>query len=262
MQSSSETGNESVKKTGKNEGSKGDAPHTPEKPRPPPKSESPKAASINYEVLRYDSISNAILSQCATLFGEHYGVWGANGYKPGERVKLGRHRLKSQWLFDKNCFVVLARKQTGELVGHAFVCRFLWGAGFASWITQLVVAANERRQGIASTLCNMAYHPHDLASGLVSSHPFAVRALERARDRRCSPSLISKHAAGLIAASGIPYVQGCPLQLGEERSIIETKFFVDHTEVNNFLAEEEDWQMGPLKDGEEFFAFVFKDTQE
>ena len=86
--------------------------------------------------------------------------------------------------------------------------------------------------------------------------------MERARDSRCSPSLISKHAAGLIAASGIPYDQGCPLRHSEEGSIIETTFFVDHTEVNKLLAEEEDWQMGPLNDGEEFFAFVFKDTQE
>ena len=92
-----ETGMESTKKTGGNEGSKGDAPHTPEKPRPPRKSGSSKAASINinYEVLRYDSISDAILSQCATLFGEHYGVWGAKGCKPGEHVKLGPQRLKT-----------------------------------------------------------------------------------------------------------------------------------------------------------------------
>ena len=258
MQSSLETGTESTKKAGGNKSIEDDAPRSPKKPGPPHKRKSPpKAALINYEVLRYESISEALLSQCATLFGDHYGVWGANGRKPGERVKLGPRRLKSQCLFDKNCFVVLARKQNGELVGHAFVCRFPWGDGFASWITQLVVSTDERGQGIASSLCNYAYDPHDLASGLASSHPFAVRALERARGSRCSPSLIAKHAAGFIASSGIPYVRDCPLRLSDEGSIIDTKFFVDHTEANALLAKEEHWQMGPLNDGEEYYAFIF-----
>ena len=88
---------------------------------------------------------SAQLKECAALFGKHYGVWGPKGHKPGERVKLGAQRLKDQCLFNSNCSVALAKTQSRQLVGHAFVCRFPWGDGFASWITQLVVAADEKR---------------------------------------------------------------------------------------------------------------------
>lgn len=86
---------------------------------------------INIEVLQAQSVSDALLSQCAALFGDHYGLWGERGLKPGVHVKMGAARLKKQCLFNKDCSVVLARKQTGELIGHAFVCRFPWGNGFA-----------------------------------------------------------------------------------------------------------------------------------
>jgi len=94
----------------------------------------------------------------------------------------------------------------------------------------------------------------------VSSHPHAVRALERAKSKSCDPKEISKHAESLITASGITYVQGCPLVLSADCSVINTHFFVDHTEVNELLNKESDWKLGPLNDGEEFFAFVFAES--
>ena len=52
-------------------------------------------------------------------------------------------------------------------------------------------------------------------------------------------------------------MKDCRLQIDADQAIIDTTFYVDHSEVNSFLEKEEDWHMGPLKDGEEFFAFVF-----
>jgi hypothetical protein len=97
------------------------------------------------------------------------------GIKSGHGV-CAKH-LQDQSLFDETCSVVLAKKTSGELVGHAFVCRFAWGGGFASWITQLVVSTPGRGQGITSRLCAAAWDPHDKASGLFSSHPFAINEI-------------------------------------------------------------------------------------
>lgn len=94
---------------------------------------------INIEVLQAQSVSDALLSQCAALFSDHYGLWGEKGLQPDVHVKMGPARLKKQCLFNKDCSVVLGRMQTGELVGHAFVCRFPWGNGFAAWVAQFVV---------------------------------------------------------------------------------------------------------------------------
>jgi hypothetical protein len=60
-----------------------------------------------------------------------------------------------------------------------------------------------------------------------------------------------------VAASGIPYVKGKKLIMSGTTAIIDTQFFVDHTEVNDLLGKQEDWKLGPLEDGQEFFAFVF-----
>ena len=88
----------------------------------------------------------------------------------------------------------------------------------------------------------------------------AVRALERAKGKRCNPTLISKHAHSLVAASGIPYVQNCPLHLSDGGAVVNTRFFVDHEEVDDLVRKEEDWRLGPLQEGEEFCAFVFEEV--
>jgi len=134
-----------------------------------------------------------------------------------------------------------------------------WKDGFACWIIQLVVASPVRRQGIATKLCQMASDSNDAAVGLVSSHPYTIRALERAMQSTCRPSIIATHAASLVQASGIPCVQDCPLRLGEEGCSIDTQSFVYHTKLNVLLSKEKEWQLGPLNEGEEFFAFVFRE---
>lgn len=145
-----------------------------------------------------------------------------------------------------------------ELVGHAFVTTFKYGDyGAVSWITQLVVSVNYRSHGIAGRLCRLGWASckNDFACGLVTSHPHAVRALERATVRLCDMDGVKQHAAGLIAASGIPYVQGCTVADCK----IDTQFHVDHTEINEFIRQEKNWMLGgkDLPDGKEFFAFTF-----
>lgn len=62
-------------------------------------------------------------------------------------------------------------------------------------------------------------------------------------------------ATALVAASGIPYVQGKQVDL-EGRCVMQTEFYVDHSEVDGLAAAEEDWRLGKLEEGEEYFAFA------
>ena len=150
-----------------------------------------------------------------------------------------------------------------EIIGHAFATTFNYpNYGNVTWITQLVVSSSYRRNGIATRLCRLAWatkepSAEDFACGLVTSHPHAVRALERATGRVCDKAGAEQHAVGLIAASGIPYVQGCTVN----DSKIDTQFYVDHTEINKIVREQQrNWVLGDLPDGKEFFAFTFGKT--
>jgi hypothetical protein len=146
----------------------------------------------------------------------------------------------------------------GILVGYAYQCRFPFHAGFGSWITQLVVHSEFRHRGIAKKLISMAWDEKCVAWGIVTSHPFAVRALEKITGFVCELKLIAQHAGAFVEAAGIPYVDSSRLCITESKSVIDTQYFVDHEEVNKLVSLESDWNLGTLNDGEEFFAVVFR----
>jgi hypothetical protein len=233
------------------------------------------------------SVPDQLVEQCASLFSRDYGVWGAKGPsgKAGKPVTLSSKRVREQCLFnDSTCFLAVALVND-RVVGHAFYTRFWFeplkgvqsmnpcdlqfynhamAAGHACWITQLCVDKNFRNQGIAKRLCGMVWAADDdVASGLITSHPYAVRALEAATGERCQVAAIREHASALISASGVPYVQ--KLVLESKGVTINTNFFVDHSEINLLIDQEikrtDDgrfpWELGTLPDGHEFFAFTF-----
>ena len=215
--------------------------------------------SLVYSHLPFEAINPHILEECAQLFSSHYGIWSPQGRHPRERIKLSPSRIQHQCLFDSSrCSLATARTLDGGLVGHAFLCRFPFHDGFANWITQLVVHSDFRHRGIAKKLCSMAWDEKCLAWGIVSSHPFAVRALEKMTGFVCDLKLIAQYAESLVQAAGIPYVHATRLRIAESKSVVDTEYFVDHGQVNQLVSMETDWRLGTLNDGEEYFAFVFR----
>ncbi|GLC38903.1 hypothetical protein PLESTM_000794300 [Pleodorina starrii] len=163
---------------------------------------------------------------------------------------------RAQYLFNTETCDLVVAKIGDELIGHVFVTKFEYpGHGSVCWITQVVVSASHRSHGIGSRLCRIAWSSctNDFACGLVSSHPHAVRALECATERLCDLDAITEHAAGLIEASDIPYMQNRRVV----QHTVDTQFYVDHTEVNQLIKKQVNWTLGELADGHEFFAFTF-----
>jgi hypothetical protein len=160
-----------------------------------------------------------------------------------------------------NVVCVLLRHAFARMtVLFAFVCNSQQGE--VSWITQLVVHLDWRKRGIAKQLCRLACgtRNHYFVCGLVSSHPYAARALEGATMRRCDRNLALQHAQELINYSGIPYIKGKDLCFDDGRCLIDTQFPVDHSGVDHILLTIDNWQLGPLDDNKEFFAFTFATT--
>jgi GNAT superfamily N-acetyltransferase len=103
-------------------------------------------------------------------------------YRPlirtGHQVKMGKDRLRAQYLpKDAICSYVRVTVD-GHLAGNAFACRWKYNNRTVCWITQLVVHRDYRERGLAVGLLNELKDNDDIY-GLVSSHPAACVAAAR-----------------------------------------------------------------------------------
>ncbi|CAF2091461.1 unnamed protein product [Rotaria magnacalcarata] len=243
----------------------------------------------SYTYIQCSFVTDQILERCSILFNNNYGIWGDdaplhsnNALKADARVKLGIKRLREMMLFNDRCFLVIGEIRSFdnnqfELIGYTFCTSAKYDRlnGDAIWITQLVVGASYRGQGVAGTLLSMAKNSiaDAVIIGLVSSHPHAVIALSNACN--CVPidlKFIADHAEDVIRACNVPYLSQAqlvgsifnsqPLLTNNQQpvSLAKTDFFVDHKEVLAALEHIRDrWILGPLLDGHEFFV-VFPAT--
>ena len=88
---------------------------------------------------------------------------------------------------------------------------------------------------------------------MATSHPHAVRALEKSVGKKCEAETIIRHAKEVIIACGVDYVKKGVYSGG---CTINTKFDVDHTEINQLIASDDEWELGKVKEGEEFLVFL------
>ncbi|MDR2171350.1 MAG: GNAT family N-acetyltransferase [Planctomycetaceae bacterium] len=218
----------------------------------------------------FSSNNDKLLEECAALFSAHYGKWSTNSScLAGQNVRLSKNRIR-EWLKNPNSAVYMARNK-GELIGYAIVVRLnIPQHGIASWVTQLVVHTNYRNQDVAKNILYSIWgFSDDFAWGLVSSNPYAVRALEKATRRRCNPSIIKKHVKKLLDACDgqVSYVHADIEKLVDcNTSKINTEFFVDHSAIDSMLQNVTtngvEWQLGQLDEGWEWFAFTFKEQKQ
>ena len=210
------------------------------------------------------SIDDALLSQCAQLFSQHYGVWSSSATTPlvpQSRVRMNLVRMRTNLLFNDTCGVAVYRER-GVVLGQAFFCTFaVPELGDVRWITQLVVSSEHRRRGIAEMILNAAMfrRNHLFAAGLVSSHPAAIRALEAAAGARVSSATNLSYAERIHSHCSVPYLQHALLVVSEQQCSVDTHFFVDHTEVLAILDKHrqqrpDQWVLGELREGWEYFA--------
>ena len=147
-------------------------------------------------------MENPNLSQeMSELYSNHYGFWGKTSEKSGQRIKLSRRNIE-KWLKNPNSYVATARKESGGLIGYAVAIKKSKNKTnndkIISWITQLVVHSNYRRRKIGKTLLFSFWgFSDDYAWGIMSSNPYAIRALEKATIRRVNPKMIKRRESTL-----------------------------------------------------------------
>src|ERR1039457_1739286 len=192
-----------------------------------------------YSWLPGSLVQPTLLEDLSALYSAHYGTWSRRAPKrAGEPVRLSSGRIQ-ELLAPRDSKVALATLD-GELVGYAIAIQTnIPKYGFVSWVTQLVVHEEHRRNDVGKTLLfsiwNFSSH---FAWGLITANPYAVRALEKATRRRSVPSRIARNQEKLlrVALGNVPYVNSeTERQITAEASRLNTTFFLDHAELPAML---------------------------
>lgn len=226
--------------------------------------------TIQYEWIPGPWITTLHLDLCSALYSNHYGTWSEHApYSAGKRVRLSPGMLQ-KWIASPDTNLVIA-KNGDQLVGYAIaVTTKVPRYGVVSWVTQLVVHEDFRREGVAKTLLFSCwtFSSHS-CWGLVTANPYAVRALEKATRRRCAPSRIKRDAQKLltIGRSHVSYVkESTEIEIGDSVACINTEFYLDHASVEAMVASasgpDKAWVLGELKEGWEWMAFTFHDQEQ
>lgn len=211
-----------------------------------------------------------LIKSMADLYSTQYGIWSDQGLHPGESIKLTPERIRQDWLLPRQSRVAWATA-FGKLIGYAIAVQaHVADHGMVSWVTQLVVHEEHRHSDVGKTLLFTIWQFTDhFAWGLITANPFAIRALEKATRRRCSPAQIADHREVIISLGAriVPYLKSAASTIITTReSRVNTAFFLNHSGLPEMLLKAQDtnkpWIMGPLDEGWEWFAFTFRNQQQ
>jgi len=218
---------------------------------------------IIYSLIPGTKISEGLILACSELFSLHYGIWSLLGPRPGKNVSMNVTKIKENCIFDlKSCGVVIAELDN-VLIGHAFYHKYLDPIlGKVAWITQLVVNSNVRNKGIAKNLINILVDPDTNVCGMVTSHPYAIRSLEKGTGYKVIPFVISAIVPLIINNLKIPYINNSLYHCHNNRGcLLNTKFYVDHTDILKIIEEQKEignWLLEDLPDGYEYIVLIKK----
>ena len=227
--------------------------------------------SLDSKKLKFDwapgsfaKANRQFIKECSALYSEHYGMWSARSDLSGS-VSLSPSRLEK--LLDSDSARINWARYESTLVGYVISVHMKTELGFVSWVTQFVVHEDYRNQQVGKNLLYAVWQlKGHFAWGLLTPNPYAVRALEKATQRRCRPDRIQKNKRRLfrLGCMHVPYLEEyMELDVDSDRSRINTDFPVDHSDVPSMLQrvknDQKPWLLGEIEDGWEWFAFTFSD---
>ncbi len=216
-------------------------------------------------------LDSSLIEEMAFLYSNHYGVWGSSHEKKGEQISLSPSRLRL-WVQSSNSYIATARV-SNELVGYAIAVKAFKNKSekknTISWITQLVVNEDYRQNGIGKELLFSFWgFSTNYAWGIMSSNPYAIRALEKATYRRVLPRIISARSKGLIkfGIEEVTYLdEETEFKIKSSESKVNTKFPADISDLSvkleNVTKGPVPWMLGEIEEGWEWFAFTFNSQE-
>lgn len=219
--------------------------------------------NIQYKTIPCQKLTDEEICQCKQLFDNHYGTWGEGSERNGKRIKFPNKRYEEYRALD-NTYVALAILN-GVIIGQAFYLKDIFGKNdYISWVLQLVVHEDYRKQGIAKTLLHSIWgFSDDYAWGLATSNALTVKTLEKATFRKVDPKEMLKHSAKIVMIKNkVPFASNSQMYLDDGTSILDSGFPVDRKVISqNMKLYNGEWKLGELPIGHEWLAFTFKDQK-
>ena len=214
---------------------------------------------LTFSVRGGDEVSPAEWSEVSSLFSTEYGFYSAAApRKAGDRICLGSGYYQRFYATDD--YRVAFCRDGSQLVAEAIYLERKTNRGMVALVVQLVVAAEYRRRGIASTLLHSVWGFSDYyAWGIVSSNASTIEALQSATFRKASPAVMAKSAEWLRTEvlSSVPFLAKADWRISEGESVVGTAFYTDRTQLSGSTNSVSS-RLGVLAEGEEWLAVVFR----
>lgn len=227
---------------------------------------------MNIEYQSESELYNSnLIDEMSELYSAHYGLWGKTSKNHGKRISLSASYIK-QWTKDENAYIATARDKD-KLIGYAIAIKSYKNKSekknLISWVTQLVVHQEYRQHGIGKELLFSFWgFSNYYAWGVMSSNPYAIRALEKATYRRINPSIIKNKEIGLkkFGIERVSYLdETTEFIITTKNTRVNTKFPSDISNVNEKLKNVTNkgvpWLLGEIEEGWEWLAFTFNNQE-
>jgi len=225
---------------------------------------------INYQIESELTNSN-LITEMSKLYSNHYGFWGKTSQKHGKRIELSPTFIR-KWIKNENSYIATARNKD-ILIGYAIAITSYKNKtekkNIITWITQLVVHQEHRKHGIGKELLFSfwGFSTH-YAWGIMSSNPYAIRALEKATYRRVKPLQIKNKIKGLkrFGIEQVSYLdETTDFVVTSKNTKVNTKFPSDISKIdeklNNVMKNDIPWILGEISEGWEWLAFTFHEQE-
>lgn len=217
---------------------------------------------LDFSVISGDAVSSCQWREVSALFSSAYGFYSERApRRAGERIRLGSGYYERSYATPD--YRVAFCRDGEALVAEAIYREVETERGRVAFVVQLVVVEAYRRRGIASTLLHAVWGFSDYyAWGIVTSNAFTVESLEAATFRRANAARISERAAWLRreVLSGIPFLSEVAWTCDGRQSRIASGFYTARGETTDG-ARRVAGRLGPLEEGEEWLAVVFRDQE-
>jgi len=219
---------------------------------------------VDYFFIHTAEVDDHLLYDCAALLVDNNAALQHNAQVDEQAIASEISRLQSQFLVSDDCFIVIAVDgSSGQHIGQAFCVHFNVAVGLRMdrvlFFTQLVVDRSFRRSGVATQLCKMARAHYNADSfGIISSSPYAIRALQRACGLDLSSSISMELGPKVFENCPVPCVRNAVPKFGNERCVVVTNSSLSHEHVD--LQLNDGWPFGTVKDGEEFFIVLHREN--
>jgi len=226
--------------------------------------------NIEYQ-LESELMNKYLINEMSELYSGHYGFWGKTSKHYTKRISLSPSKLR-EWIKNENVSIATARDDN-KLVGYAIATISYNNKSekknIISWITQLVVHQNFRQHGIGKELLFSFWgFSNNYAWGIMSSNPYAIRALEKATHRRVNPKIIKQREKGLkkFGIEQVSYLDNTTeFVITPKNSKVNTLFPSDISRIDeklrNVTKNDIPWLLGQIDEGWEWLAFTFNDQE-